>query len=170
MVRADPPSRTRSLSPGSRQEICNFFAAGTCKRGKDCAFKHVKPPLMSRRKRRRIKRNNNEAGQAVEDQNSSKGSQSQRSPRGGKPASSSNSAAACLLKAVVMVAALRPSTSLPCRSEGLALPSPILDNQHQKHDFQKLSFNDNPEIYMSMRLTASLVLHHCGSLQSLRER
>ena len=62
------PSRTRSLSPGSRQEICNFFAAGTCKRGKDCAFKHVKPPLMGRRKRRRIKRNNNEAGQAVEDQ------------------------------------------------------------------------------------------------------
>ena len=122
------------------------------------------------KKKKKNKKEQQRSRSSSRGSNSSKGSQSQRSPRGGKPASSSNSAAACLLKAVAMVAALRPSTSLPCRSEGLAPPSPILGNQHQKHDFQKLSFNDNPEIYMSMRLTASLVLHHCGSLQSLRER
>ena len=144
------PSRTRSLSPGSRQEICKFFAAGTCRRGKDCAFKHVKPaaaaaPDESKKKKKKNKKPKKEprSRSSSRGSDSSKGSQSQRSPRGGKPASSSNSAAVCLLKAVVMVAALRPSTSLPCRSEGLALPSPTIGNEHRK----QLNFSDDLEIY-----------------------
>ena len=145
------PSRTRSLSPGSRQEICKFFAAGTCRRGKDCAFKHVKPAAAAapdeskKKKKKKNKKPKKEprSRSSSRGSDSSKGSQSQRSPRGGKPASSSNSAAVCLLKAVVMVAALRPSTSLPCRSEGLALPSTTIGNEHRK----QLNFSDDLEIY-----------------------
>ena len=153
------PSRTRSMSPGSRSEICRFFAAGTCRRGKDCAFKHQKPAAAASSDERKNKKKNKKKSKkdkkgerqasrsSSRGSNSSKGSQSQRSPRGGKPAASSGSAAACLLKAVVMVAAMRPSTSLPCRPEGMALPSSLSSNSHRETDMPKLRFDDNPEVY-----------------------
>ena len=153
------PSRTRSLSPGSRPEICRFFGGGTCHRGKECAFKHTKPAAVAasderkknkkNKKKSRKERKNNErkaSRSSSRGSNSSKGSQSQRSPRGGKPAASSSSAAACLLKAVVMVAAMRPSTSLPCRPEGMALPSSLSSNRHSEANLPKLRFDDNPEV------------------------
>ena len=153
------PSRTRSMSPGSRSEICRFFAAGTCRRGKDCAFKHQKPAAAASSDERKSKKKNKKKSKkdkkgerqasrsSSRGSNPSKGPQSQRSPRGGKPAASSGSAAACLLKAVVMVAAMRPSTSLHCRPEGMALPSSLSSNSHSETDIPKLRFDDNPEVY-----------------------
>ena len=153
------PSRARSLSPGSRSEICRFFAAGTCHRGKDCAFKHAKPAAAASSDERKKKKNKKKSRKERKENerktsrsssrgsNSSRGSQSQRSPRGGKPAASSGSAAACLLKAVVMVAAMRPSTSLHCRPEGMAMPSSLSSNSHSEVNLPKLRFDDNPEVY-----------------------
>ncbi len=41
----------------------------------------------------------------------------------------------------------RPSTSLSCRSEDLALPSSPTGNKYQKFNLPKLKLDDNPQVY-----------------------
>ena len=119
-------SSGRALSPGSRNQVCNFWKAGKCRRGKECAFQHLddkKPasPAPKDRNKKSDKKNNKKKGKKRSD---SKGSNSSNgSKKSGGNASSS--AAVCLLKALVLVAAVRPSTGLDlCRPEGWAFAAP----------------------------------------------
>ena len=38
---------SRSLSPGSRNQVCKFWKAGKCQRGNDCAFQHPPKPAAA---------------------------------------------------------------------------------------------------------------------------
>ena len=122
-------SRDRSPSPGSKNQVCKFWKAGKCERGKSCAFQHPKNPAAparegssggspdkkKKKKKPEKKKKKSRSRSSSAGSQSSKGSQSLKH-QGGKP---SGSAAACLVRALVMVAALRPSSSIHCQPEGL---------------------------------------------------
>ena len=95
------------MSPGSRNRVCRFWMAGKCQRGSECAFQHPK------------KKKGDRSRASSRGSNTSKGSQSLKE-KGGK--TSSGSAAVCLMRALVMVAAINPTTSCHRVPEGIALP------------------------------------------------
>ena len=108
---------SRSLSPGSRNQVCKFWKAGKGHRGSDCAFQHPPKPAAPSTKddkrgksknKRKKKKKGDRSRSSSRGSNSSKGSQSLKD-KGGKP-SSSGSAAVCLLRALMMVAVINPST------------------------------------------------------------
>ena len=123
-------SRTpsRSMSPGSRNQVCKFWKAGKCHRGSECAFQHPPKPAAPSAKddkrgksknKRKKKKKGDRSRSSSRGSNTSKGSQSLKD-KGGKP--SSSSAAVCLMRALVMVAAINPTTSCHRMPEGYALP------------------------------------------------
>ena len=129
-----PSSRTpsRSMSPGSRSQVCKFWKAGKCHRGSECAFQHPPKPAApspkddkrgksknKRKKKKKKKKKGDRSRSSSRGSNTSKGSQS-RKEKGGK--TSSGSAAVCLMRALVMVAAIDPTTSCHRVPEGIALP------------------------------------------------
>ena len=139
-------SSGRALSPGSRSQVCNFWKAGKCRRGKECAFQHPddkKPasPAPKDRNKKSEKKNNKKKGKKRSD---SKGSNSSNgSKKSGGNASSS--AAVCLLKALVLVAAVRPSTGLDlCRPEGWAFAAPCPTKMRPKPN-RSVSFSSEIE-------------------------
>ena len=139
-------SSGHALSPGSRNQVCNFWKAGKCRRGKECAFQHPddkKPasPAPKDRSKKSDKKNNKKKGKKRSD---SKGSNSSNgSKKSGGNASSS--AAVCLLKALVLVAAVRPSTGLDlCRPEGWAFAAPCPTKTRPKPN-RSVSFSSEIE-------------------------
>ena len=130
---------SRSLSPGSRDQVCKFWKAGKCHRGSECTFQHQPKPAApsakddkrgksqnKKKKTRKKKKKGDRSRSSSRGSNSSKGSQSLKD-KGGKP-SSSGSAAVCLLRALMMVAVVHPSTSTHRVPEGIA--SAQFYNQH----------------------------------------
>ena len=90
------PSRTRSLYRRDQgRRSASSLQLVHVERGKDCAFKHVKPAAAAapdeskKKKKKKNKKPKKEprSRSSSRGSDSSKGSQSQRSPRGGKPAS-----------------------------------------------------------------------------------
>ena len=49
-------SQSRSLTPGSRKEICKFWKAGSCHRGKDCAFQRPEKTVPAKEDKRKKKK------------------------------------------------------------------------------------------------------------------
>ena len=147
----------RSLSPGSRNQVCKFWKAGKCQRGNDCAFQHPPKPAAAstkddkrgksqKKKKRNKKKKGDRSRSSSRGSNSSRGSQSLKD-KGGKP-SSSGSAAVCLMRALMMVAVVNPSTSTHRVPEGIA--SPHCFNQHFAMPVtpnRTVSFGGNDEIF-----------------------
>ena len=154
---------SRSLSPGSRNQVCKFWKAGKCQRGNECAFQHPPKPAApstkddKRGKSKKKKKKNKKKGDRSSSRgsNSSRGSQSLKD-KGGKP-SSSGSAAVCLMRALMMVAVVNPSTSTHRVPEGIA--SPYYFNQQFAMPVtpnRTVSFGDNDEIFEVP------IEHHCN--------
>ena len=127
--RSNSRTPSRSLSPGSRNQVCKFWKAGKCHRGNECAFQHPPKPAAPSAKddkrgksknKRKTKKKGDRSRSSSRGSNTSKGSESLTN-KGGKP--SSSSAAVCLMRALVMVAVLKASTSCHRMPEGNALPS-----------------------------------------------
>ena len=119
----------RSMSPGSRNQVCKFWKAGKCHRGEDCAFQHPPKPAAPSTKddkrgksknKRKKKKKGDRSRSSSRGSNTSKGSNSLKD-KGGKP--SSGSAAVCLMRALMMVAVVNPTTSTHRVPEGIAFPS-----------------------------------------------
>ena len=145
---------SRSLSPGSRNQVCKFWKAGKCHHGSDRAFQHPPKPAAPSTK-------DDKRGKSKNKRKQKKGDRS-RSPvevptprralrvsrtKGGKP-SSSGSAAVCLMRALMMVAVINPSTSTHRVPEGFA--STPFHNQHFAMPVtpnRTVSFGDNIEIF-----------------------
>ena len=120
------------MSPGSRNQVCKFWKAGKCHRGSECAFQHPPKPAApsakddkrgkskNKRKKKKKKKKGDRSRSSSRGSNTSKGSQSLKE-KGGK--TSSGSAAVCLMRALVMVAAIYPTTSCHRVPESIALPS-----------------------------------------------
>ena len=63
----------RSLSPGSRNQVCKFWKAGKCQRGNDCAFQHPPKPAAASTKddkrgksQKKKKRNKKKKGRSLQ--------------------------------------------------------------------------------------------------------
>ena len=145
--RSKSSGTSRSLSPGSRDQVCKFWKAGKCHRGSECTFQHQPKPAApsakddkrgksqnkkkkKTRKKKKTKKKKKKKGDRSRSSSrgskSSKGSQSLKD-KGGKP-SSSGSAAVCLLRALMVVAVVHPSASTHRVPEGIA--SAQFYNQH----------------------------------------
>ena len=160
---------SRSLSPGSRNQVCKFWKAGKCQRGNDCAFQHPPKPAAastkddkrgkSQKKKKKNKKKGDRSRSSSRGSNSSRGSQSLKD-KGGKP-SSSGSAAVCLMRALMMVAVVNPSTSTHRVPEGIA--SPQFFNQHFAMPVtpnRTVSFGGNDEIF-EVPIDQDCNLHPC---------
>ena len=164
---------SRSLSPGSRNQVCKFWKAGKCQRGNDCAFQHPPKPAAastkddkrgkSQKKKKKNKKKGDRSRSSSRGSNSSRGSQSLKD-KGGKP-SSSGSAAVCLMRALMMVAVVNPSTSTHRVPEGIA--SPQFVNQHFAMPVtpnRTVSFGGNDEIF-EVPIEQDCNLHPCQAKQ-----
>ena len=164
---------SRSLSPGSRNQVCKFWKAGKCQRGNDCAFQHPLKPAAastkddkrgkSQKKKKKNKKKGDRSRSSSRGSNSSRGSQSLKD-KGGKP-SSSGSAAVCLMRALMMVAVVNPSTSTHHVPEGIA--SPQFFNQHFAMPVtpnRTVSFGGNDEIF-EVPIEQDCNLHPCQAKQ-----
>ena len=164
---------SRSLSPGSRNQVCKFWKAGKCQRGNDCAFQHPPKPAAastkddkrgkSQKKKKKNKKKGDRSRSSSRGSNSSRGSQSLKD-KGGKP-SSSGSAAVCLMRALMMVAVVNPSTSTHRVPEGIA--SPQFFNQHFAMPVTPnptVSFGGNDEIF-EVPIEQDCNLHPCQAKQ-----
>ena len=155
-LRSSSRGTSRSLSPGSRNQVCKFWKAGKCHRGSECAFQHPPKPAAPSTKddkrgksknKRKKKKKGDRSRSSSRGSTSSKGSQSLKD-KGGKP-SSSGSAAVCLMRALMMVAVINPSTSTHRVPEGFA-STPF----HYQRRFampvtrnRSVSFEDDIEIF-----------------------
>ena len=121
--RSQTPRKYRSQSPpGSKPQVCKFFKANRCERGKDCPWQHPAtskaapapkadkntsgdtPKTSPRDKKKKGSR------PSSQDSKDSEGSQSLKSPRSSK----GSNAAVCLLQAMVCAATLGSVASYPC--------------------------------------------------------
>ena len=124
-------SSSRSMSPGSRNQVCNFWKAGKCRRGKECAFQHPETSRPAspaakdgKDQKKKSGKKNKKKGQKRSDSKTSNSSGGSKKS-GGK----SSPAAVCLLRAMVLVAAVQPSTGLDLRRPGgmaVAAPCPSI--------------------------------------------
>ena len=159
-------SRGRSLTPGSRSEVCKFWKSGDCHRGKNCAFKHpdrssTPAPSDDRKKRKKKKKEKREKKKRSTSRGSNGSGGSQKS-KGGKGASS-NPAAVCLLRTLVLATAVSSSQSatIRCPLESVAMvatpaTSSSPSSSSGRGKVKRLSFADKPEVFKHVV--------HCNSL------
>ena len=150
--RPQTPRKYRSQSPpGSKPQVCKFFKANRCERGKDCLWQHPATskaapapkaektasgdtPKTSPREKKKKKGSR----PSSQDSKDSKGSQSLKFPRSSK----GSNAAVCLLQAMVCAATLDSVASHPC------LPSVTHDVFQSMPCVKKcVQFSDYPFIW-----------------------
>ena len=178
--RRDCPFK-RSLTPGSRSEVCKFWKSGDCHRGKNCAFKHPDrsstPAPSDDRKKRKKKKKKKEKREKKKRSTSrgSNGSGGSQKSKGGKGAPS-NPAAVCLLRTLVLataVSASQPAT-ISCPLENVAMVATPATSSSPSSSGQgrvrSLSFVDKPEIFKHVVHGNSLMFPVAARTQSKHVR
>ena len=145
-------SPSRSLSPGSRDQVCKFWKAnGSCRRGDQCAFAH--PPdkkgkaLASTGDDKRKSKDKKDKKKKKEGKSSSRSSsqtsagsaslkKTSGTPKGGK----TGSAAVCLMRALILAAVVQPGRGIlvQCRPEGSIVARTL-------HEQRQVSFTEEVE-------------------------